>query len=189
VKSLVELHGGSVQAFSDGPNRGSEFVVRLPLVADTQHPEETREEANSQPARSPPRRILLVDDNADAAESLGKLLELTGHEVRIAHDGPAALEAARTFRPEVALLDIGLPGMDGYEVARRLREQPATQRTLLVALTGWGQAEDRRRSREAGFDHHLTKPADPEALQELLGRALHLEGDGGESIAQPLLDQ
>jgi signal transduction histidine kinase len=164
VKSLVELHGGSVQAFSKGPNTGSEFVVRLPLLPDTQPPQPARGEGNSQAAPSLPRRILVVDDNVDAAESLGKWLEHTGHEVRISHDGDAALEMARTYQPEVVLLDIGLPRMDGYEVARRLREEPATEHALLVALTGWGQAEDRRRSREAGFDHHLTKPADPETL-------------------------
>ena len=113
-------------------------------------------------------RVLLVDDNVDAAESLAMLLRLWGHEVAVAHDGPAALRAAEGQRPQVALLDIGLPGMDGYELARRLRSQPGLGRVVLVALTGWGQEEDRRRSQEAGFDHHLTKPVELGALQKLL---------------------
>src|SRR5207249_1563474 len=131
-------------------------------------PEVAEAGPNGRSVPSPPRRILVVDDTVDAAESLAKLLELTGHDVRTARDGPAALEAARIYRPEVVLLDIGLPGMDGYEVARRLRKQPATEHVRLVALTGYGQAEDRRRSREAGFDHHLVKPVDPAALEGLL---------------------
>src|SRR5262249_14722787 len=113
-------------------------------------------------------RILVVDDNPDAGDTLARLLELNGHEVRLARDGPTALEAARDFRPEIVLLDIGLPRMDGYEVARRLREQPGTKHALLVALTGYCQEEDRRRSQAAGFDHHLVKPADPGVLQRLL---------------------
>ena len=115
-------------------------------------------------------RVLLVDDNVDAAESLAMLLRLWGHEVAVAHDGPDALRAAEAQRPEFALLDIGLPGMDGYELARRLRPQPGFGQTILVALTGWGQEEDRRRSKEAGFDHHLVKPVELSALQELLAQ-------------------
>ena len=122
------------------------------------------------PATERAVRVLLVDDNVDAAESLAMLLRLWGHEVAVAHDGPAALRAAEAQRPEVALLDIGLPGMDGYELARRLRSQPGLGRAVLVALTGWGQEEDRRRSQEAGFDHHLTKPVELSALQELLAQ-------------------
>jgi two-component system CheB/CheR fusion protein len=111
-----------------------------------------------------------VDDNVDAAESIALVLRIIGHEVRTAYQGPAALEAARAFRPEVVLLDIGMPGIDGYEVARRLRQEPALEKVLLVALTGYGQEEDRRRSREAAIDHHLVKPVGPEELRALLAR-------------------
>jgi signal transduction histidine kinase len=168
VRSLVEMHGGTVEARSDGPGRGSEFVVRLPiLVAEP----DTISDCQAKDAEDPPdtcRRILVVDDSRDAAESLAILLRLTGHDVRTAHDGPEALEAARSFEPEVVLLDIGLPGMSGYEVARRLREQAGTDPPHLVALTGYSQEEDRQRSREAGFDLHLVKPVDPSALRDLL---------------------
>jgi signal transduction histidine kinase/DNA-binding response OmpR family regulator len=174
VRQLVELHAGKVEAHSDGPGRGSEFVVRLPLlqsqISDFKlKTQKANGSAGPAPhALSPSRRVLVVDDNQDAAESLGLLLEVSGHEVRVCHDGAAALRAAEEYRPEAVLLDIGLPGMDGYEVARRLRACPATRGALLVALTGYGQAEDQRRAREAGFDHHLIKPADVEALAGLL---------------------
>jgi CheY-like chemotaxis protein len=125
----------------------------------------------------PRRRVLVVDDNVDAAVSLARVLERhEGQEVRVAHDGPSALEAAEAFRPEVVLLDIGLPGMDGHEVARRLRGRPEFERALIVALTGWGQESDRRRSGEAGFDHHLVKPVDPDELRGLLGDARGTDG-------------
>jgi CheY-like chemotaxis protein len=120
--------------------------------------------------------VLVVDDNADTAESYALLLRLDGHEVRVAPDGPVALQAVRDFAPDAALLDLGLPGMDGYEVARRLRALPETGRVLLVAMTGWDQEEDRHRSWEAGFDYHLTKPAPPEEIQRLLRRRAVLEG-------------
>jgi CheY-like chemotaxis protein/anti-sigma regulatory factor (Ser/Thr protein kinase) len=172
VRSLAEMHGGRVTAHSEGPGRGSEFVVRLPIadcglgIADSQR-------ANPQPAIPNPqtRRVLVVDDNVDAAESLALMLRAVGHEVRTAHDGPAALREAGALRPEVVLLDIGLPGMDGYEVARRLRQQEGLGQALVVALTGYGQEEDRRRAAAAGFDVHLVKPADPEAVQQLVARA------------------
>ena len=115
-----------------------------------------------------PRRILVVDDNVDAAQSLGMLLGILGNEVRTAHDGPSALKEAESFGPEVVLLDIGMPGMDGYEVARQMRTMPPVRDTILVALTGWGQLEDRQRSDEAGFDHHLVKPVEPKVLERLL---------------------
>jgi PAS domain S-box-containing protein len=168
VKSLTEMHGGRAVAHSPGPGRGSEFVVYLPLGW-----EETPIEAPPESAPAPERalRVLLVDDNVDAAESLAMLLRLWGHEVTVAHDGPAAVQAAAGQCPEVALLDIGLPGMDGYELARQLRAQPALDQTVLVALTGWGQEEDRRRSQEAGFNYHLVKPVDLSALQELLAQS------------------
>jgi PAS domain S-box-containing protein len=172
VKSLVEMHGGSVEAHSDGPGKGSELVVRLPTLG--REPAPVAEGGEGGPP-SPSRRVLVVDDNGDAAESLAMLLRAWGHEVRTTHDGLAALNAAEQVRPEVILLDIGLPRMDGYEVARRLRQRADMRDVLLVALTGYGQEEDRRRAKEAGFDAHLTKPANPTALQRLLaGSEQHL---------------
>ena len=171
VKSLVEMHGGSVQARSDGPGRGSEFVIRLPAPTPAAAPEQAGGPKPIEATRLR-RRILVVDDNEDAANSLAKLLSRAyRHEVRVAHDGPAALALAGEFRPEVVLLDIGLPGMDGNEVARLLREQPEFAETLIVALTGWGQESDVERSQAAGFDHHLLKPVDLEALLGLLTRS------------------
>jgi CheY-like chemotaxis protein len=172
VRSLVELHGGSVSASSPGPGRGSEFVVRLSLVAPPGGGRSDGGEDGTIPgprADVRHRRVLVVDDQADAARSLARLLKAWGHEVYVAHDGPAALEAARVHTPELVLLDIGLPGMDGHEVARRLR---ADERNGLqiIALTGYGQEEDRSRSREAGFDDHLVKPVDPEDLRRMLER-------------------
>jgi signal transduction histidine kinase len=170
VRSLVEMHGGTVQVHSDGPGRGSEFVVHLPLLSQRDKIEGSRAEGEgSQPFNATPkRRILVVDDNADAAESLGMLLKLEGHDVRVAHDGSGALAAVDADPPDIVFLDVGMPGMNGYEVAQRLRQRPDVEPLLLVALTGWGQEEDRRRSKEAGFDHHVVKPVEPEVLQELL---------------------
>jgi signal transduction histidine kinase/DNA-binding response OmpR family regulator len=165
VHQLVELHGGRVEAFSAGPNQGSEFVVHLPTLVEEPQPSANGAAKPSAPQRR--SRVLVVDDNADAARSLAMLLEVSGQDVRICYDGPSALAESETFQPEVILLDIGLPSMDGFEVARRLRERSDLPRPLLVALTGYGQAEDLRRSREAGFDHHLVKPADPETLTAL----------------------
>jgi PAS domain S-box-containing protein len=173
VRRLAELHGGSATAASAGPGRGSEFTVRLPIedrgsrIEDRKTPPLDSRSSILDP-RPPGRRILVVDDNVDAAESLALLLRGTGHEVRTAYNGPAALEAAQASPPEVVLLDLGLPGMTGYEVAARLRQDRYTRGVLLIALTGWGQEEDRRRTREAGFDHHLVKPVEPEVLQSLL---------------------
>ena len=172
VKSLVEMHGGRVEARSEGPGKGQRSSsVRLPLAAAESSPTDGAG-ATERDGRAPalPLRVLVVDDNADAAEMLALFLRSEGHEVRSAHDGPAALRTAESFRPEVVVLDIGLPRMDGYEVARRLRERAGPRTPLLVALTGYGQEEDRRRAREAGFDAHLVKPADPEELQRLLAR-------------------
>ena len=164
-RRLAEMHGGTIVASSPGPGKGSDFVVRLPL-ADPR-PEQPRHEPISR-AILPRQRILVVDDNVDAAESLWMILDFLGAEARIANDGPQALEIFESFRPDVVLLDIGMPGMDGYEVARRMRKRLNGDPVRLVALTGWGQENDRRRAHEAGFDHHLVKPAEVAALKTLL---------------------
>jgi signal transduction histidine kinase/ActR/RegA family two-component response regulator len=167
ARRLAELHGGHLEARSDGPGKGAEFALSLPVL-----PPRSRSVATS-PAKEPVPRVggvavLLVEDNRDAAESTTMLLEVLGHAVAVAHDGPAALSSATCSPPDVMLVDLGLPGMDGYEVARRIRRQPSLRRTVLVALTGYGRAEDRQRSAAAGFDHHLVKPIDVEALETIL---------------------
>lgn len=169
VRNLVEMHGGTVAAHSEGSGKGSEFIICLPALASQPPASEEappREAGSSKAAAT--HRVLVVDDNVDSAESLGAMLRLMGNQVRTAHDGPSALEEAARFIPNVVLLDIGLPGMDGHEVARRLRLLSGLQEAVLVAQTGWGQDEDRRRSHAAGFNHHLVKPVSPTALQELL---------------------
>ena len=165
VKKLVELHGGSVSAASDGPGLGSEFVVRLPRL-DSETPA-AKAPAASAAADPCAQRILVVDDNVDASESLAMLLSLEGHDVLIAHDGVEALEVAIAERPTTILLDIGLPGMDGYEVCRRLRTQGLTT-TRIIAMTGYGQDKDRQRAMEAGFDEHTVKPVEFAKLTRLL---------------------
>jgi PAS domain S-box-containing protein len=171
VRRLVELHGGRVWAESDGLKCGSTFVVRLPVAAAdaAAQPPSSQERLDDAPSPAA-RRILVVDDNADAADTLAALLAVDGHDVRTASSGAAALALAPMFLPHVAFLDIGMPGMNGYELARRLRADPAAGGLLLVAVTGWGQAEDRRRAIEAGFDHHLTKPVDPKDVATLVAR-------------------
>jgi len=166
VKRLVEMHGGSVEARSAGEGKGSEFIVRLPIavgVSDASAPGETQDKTSAAT-----QRILVVDDNKDSADSLALLLELTGHEVFTSHDGQHALDLVEQRRPDVVLLDIGLPMLSGHEVCRRIRQQPWGKDIVLIALTGWGQEEDRRRSREAGFDGHLVKPVDHTHLLALL---------------------
>ena len=149
--------------------KGSTFTVRLPLAPAAAAAEPAGiAVAKPEPARAPAFRVLVVDDNVDAAESLAALLEMQGHATRVAHDGNEALSAAQDFRPEIVFLDIGMPGKDGYEVARELRSQPETKQAVLVALTGWGAVDDRARTRSAGFDHHLTKPAGMADVEGLL---------------------
>jgi PAS domain S-box-containing protein len=170
VKRLIEMHGGSISAHSEGPGRGSEFIIRLPLVAP---PDDEPQQQNGEKQHKPSgrrHRILVVDDNQDAASMLARILNLMGHEVVTAHDGEEALETAERFRPDVALLDIGMPKLNGYDACRRMRQQPWGPGMTIVALTGWGQHEDKLRSSEAGFDHHLVKPVAPEALIELLNK-------------------
>jgi CheY-like chemotaxis protein len=172
VRRLVELHGGTVQAFSDGPGLGSEFVMTLPVLRVGKIPDEAPAAGAQDEVRGGSgRRILVADDNRDSAESLGMLLELAGHRVRLAYDGQEALDVAGEFLPEVLLLDIGLPRMDGYQVAARLRQDSRHNGMLLVAVTGYGTESDRDRGRAAGFDHHLVKPVDPVALRDLIAGA------------------
>jgi PAS domain S-box-containing protein len=169
VKNLVEMHDGSVDAHSAGLGKGCEFVIRLPLKAEERRESREKESGSQQLERSPSgHRLLVVDDNKDAAMSLATLLRLQGHEVRIADDGSSALEMAKSYCPDLVFLDIGMPVMDGYEVARRMRQMPGLEKTVLAALTGWGQQEDRRRTAIAGFDHHLVKPVETTALENLL---------------------
>jgi PAS domain S-box-containing protein len=185
AKQLVEMHGGSIEAHSEGVGRGSEFVVRLPVIAEADSsdlqatPESTR-------VASGRLKVLVVDDNADFVQMLAASLESAGHEVRKALDGRSAIGTAVSYRPDVVLLDLGLPVMGGLEVARELRRRPEMAGVRLVALTGWGQAQDRRRTEEAGFDHHLTKPTDPQELQALLHQfAVELAARQGDRQGRP----
>ena len=168
VRKLAEMHDGSVTASSDGTGKGSEFVVFLPVARRPQTRTSATEASSNKVKKG--SRILVVDDNVDTVNGLAQLLELLGNDIQVAHDGKKAIETARTFRPEFVLLDIGLPGMDGYEVASLLRKDDSCKHTVIIAVSGYGQEEDRRRSREAGFDHHLVKPVDFDTLTTLLGR-------------------
>ncbi|HYJ31892.1 MAG TPA: PAS domain S-box protein [Candidatus Binatia bacterium] len=168
VERLAALHGGTVEVVSAGANQGSEFIVRLPSAATPREAPSAPGAAGSAASRAVRRRVLVVDDNRDSTETMSMLLGVWGHDTRSANDGPSALTIAAAFQPEVVLLDIGLPGMDGYEVARRMHELPGLRSTVLIAMTGYGQEEDRLRSRSAGFARHLVKPADPGALRQLL---------------------
>jgi PAS domain S-box-containing protein len=168
VRTLVALHAGSVTVRSDGPGCGSEFTVRLPVPSQPLPDSDAPQPQTASEQRGSKVRILLAEDSNDLAQILKMTLETWGHDVYVTEDGPSTLEAYRTVRPDVVLLDVGLPGMDGYEVTRRIRENELGNRPVLVAVTGYGQASDRARSQAAGFDHHLVKPADLDALQQIL---------------------
>ncbi|HKD36162.1 MAG TPA: response regulator, partial [Pirellulales bacterium] len=165
VRRLAELHGGSVSATSEGPGRGSEFTVRLPLV---EAPAEIAASERKPGHPIKPLRVLVVDDNHDTAKSLAMLLGTNGHSVEVAHDGYGAIDKAHEFQPDVILLDLGLPGIDGYKVAQRLRADDQFKNTRLIALSGYGQAQDRQRSAEVGFDQHLVKPIDFASLSRAI---------------------
>ena len=168
VRGLVELHGGRIEAHSAGIGKGSEFIVRLPTL-DAPLPAPQEPVANDgKPSSVPKSRVLVVDDNRDAADSLATMLRLAGHDIQTAYDGVEGVQAAATFQPDVVLLDIGMPRMNGYEAAKHIRQQPWGTMMILVALTGWGQAEDKQRATDAGFHYHLTKPVEPAALEQLL---------------------
>jgi CheY-like chemotaxis protein len=176
VRGLVELHGGSVEAHSGGPGQGSEFRVRLSVHPPVWNAQPAAEDGRQgAPSR---HRILVVDDNRDAADSLALLLTFQGNEVRTAYDGLEAVEAAAAFKPDIVLSDIGMPRLNGYEAAQRIREQCRGRRMVLIAMTGWGQEEDKRHANEAGYDFHLVKPVDVAALERLLS-SLDLPGREG----------
>jgi len=178
VKRLVELHQGSVEAASDGPGRGATFTVILPCISVVEpHHRPAPAIAAKSSSEVYGRRVLVVDDNIDAAESTAAFLRLEGHEVKAVHDGLQALSSLKVFDPHVVVLDIGLPGLDGYAVARQLRERGDTSHVLLIALTGYGQKEDRQRAADAGFDYHYVKPADPREIQAAIERGRNTGGE------------
>jgi CheY-like chemotaxis protein len=166
VRRLVEMHGAFIEAASDGRGKGATFTIRLPvLIAESRlHRRGTKEETIPNSSH----RILIVDDNRHSADSSGLMLKVMGNDTRIAYDGEEAVTASNEFHPEVILLDIGLPKLNGYEACRRIREQPRSKKSVIIAQTGWGQEEDRQRTLDAGFDHHLVKPVDPTELMKLL---------------------
>jgi CheY-like chemotaxis protein len=168
AQQIVERHGGTLTAHSDGPGTGCAFTVHLSVILEAGPAPPRTRPARERPASAASRHILVVDDERISATSLGRLLKIMGHEIRTAHDGLEAVGVAEAFRPEVVLLDIGLPKLNGYEVARQIRHAPWGQDMVLIALTGWGQEADRQRARDAGFNHHLVKPVDSSALTQLL---------------------
>jgi CheY-like chemotaxis protein/anti-sigma regulatory factor (Ser/Thr protein kinase) len=177
VKRLVELHNGRVEAASDGPGRGAIFTVTLPCIAAVEPQRQAPQFPAPRSSEVYGRRVLVVDDNVDAAESTAAFLRLEGHEVKAVHDGLQALASLKVFDPHVVVLDIGLPGLDGYAVARQLRSRGDTSHVLLIALTGYGQKEDRTKAADAGFDYHFVKPADPRDIQTAIERGRNTAGD------------
>jgi CheY-like chemotaxis protein len=167
ARNITEMHGGRLYGKSEGSGKGAEFVLELPLLAQPVSTAKTSAEQTAQ-TMIPDRKILVVDDNADAADSLSEALQMLGHLVQVAYDGPSALRVAQTFQPDLALLDIGLPAMDGYELGQQLRASSSNTLLKLVALTGYGQETDRRRTADAGFDRHLVKPVDFDRLQAVI---------------------
>jgi CheY-like chemotaxis protein len=184
VRQLVAMHGGRVSAHSDGRGRGSEFVVVLPLASRSR--ERPADRGLKSRRRGPSLRILVADDNTDAASSMALMLEMLGHEARVAHDGEEALGVGRQFLPQLAMLDLGMPRLDGYECCRALRQEPWGAAISIVALTGWGQDEDQRRTRAAGFDAHLVKPVSLETLERVIAEA---GKRSGLAAAEPIADR
>ncbi|HYK15276.1 MAG TPA: response regulator, partial [Burkholderiales bacterium] len=168
ARTLVEVHGGHIDARSAGQGQGSEFIVRLPLAEAAELP--TASQTKKAALAKGGGRVLVIEDNVDQAQTLAALLSLWGYVVTTVSEGVAGIELATTFKPDVVLVDLGLPGISGYEVARRLRKHPQLKDVIIVAQTGWGDSNDRRRTREAGFDHHMLKPLDPEELRAVLAR-------------------
>jgi CheY-like chemotaxis protein len=166
VRKIIEMHGGTTEAHSSGLGQGSEFIVRLPALRWPARPAKIYATKRAQPVQT--WHVLVVDDNADSADSIAAILETSGHEVKVAYSAQKALEMAVEYQPDIVLLDIGLPDMDGYEVAKHLRQTPELKETRLIAITGYGQESDRERSREAGFDEHMVKPVEWQKLEELL---------------------
>jgi CheY-like chemotaxis protein len=186
VKGLAELHGGSIEVRSAGTGQGSEFVVRLPIVVDAPLPgPASLPDADDPPSPAARRRVLVVDDNRDSADSLAMFLNATGHEAIAAYDGEQAVEVARTAQPDVVLLDLGMPKLDGCEACRLIRQQAWGKDLFLIALTGWGQEDDHRRTSEAGFNHHLVKPVAPAVLAQLLAALPCRVGQAAEGRADP----
>jgi CheY-like chemotaxis protein len=168
VKSLVDMHGGVIEVRSEGTNQGSEFSVRLPVLVETPVDQQPLNQSPERATVKPRRKVLVVDDNKDAAVVLSVVVKMLGNEVKLASDGEEAIQVAAEFLPDLVLMDIGMPKMNGYEAARHIRQQPWGQKMMFVALTGWGQDEDKQRTKDAGFDFHLVKPVEPSELQRLL---------------------